>query len=110
MIRDVMVRHAGGLSLSAASRVEAGVVVEARRGPVATTDLQLLLDTLRVNIVPVDEEQAGAAVAAWRRFGKGRHPAGLNFGDCFSYALARTLGLPLLFVGEDFARTDLRTP
>lgn len=107
---DVMTRHTGGLCLSAASLVEVGIVVESRQGPQATADLRLLLDALGVEVVPVDEVQAEAAVAAWRRFGKGRHPAALNLGDCFSYALARTQGVPLLFVGEDFGQTDVLTP
>jgi len=59
-------------------------------------------------MVPFDREQAGVARDAWRRYGKGRHPAGLNFADCCAYALAATSGEPLLFKGEDFARTDVR--
>lgn len=106
----VMARNAGSLRLSAASRVEVGIVVEARQGPEATADLQLLLDTLDAQVVAVDEVQAQLAVAAWRRFGKGRHPAGLNYGDCFAYALARAEGAPLLFVGDDFTQTDVLTP
>ena len=58
-------------------------------------------------IVDVDRDHAWAAVGAWRRFGKGRHPAGLNFGDCFSYATARLAGVPLLFKGDDFSQTDI---
>lgn len=60
-----------------------------------------------LTVIPVDEEQTRAAMSAWRRFGKGRHPGGLNFGDCFAYALAEIRGLPLLYVGDDFARADL---
>lgn len=107
---ETMRRHVGGLCLGAATRVELGTVVEARQGPEATADLRLLLDTLQVEIVPLNERQAEAALAAWRRFGKGRHPAGLNLGDCYSYAVARAEGLPLLFVGDDFAQTDIPTP
>ncbi len=59
------------------------------------------------SLVAVDLEHARVAVAAWRRFGKGRHPAGLDFGDCFSYAVARLAGCPLLFKGDDFAQTDI---
>lgn len=103
----VMVRAAGDLTLSAATAVEADIVIEARQGPDATRDLHVLLTRLRVTTVPVDERQAAAAVAAWRRFGKGRHPAGLNLGDCFSYALATTSGASLLFKGDDFQRTDV---
>lgn len=69
--------------------------------------MDLLLDALGANVVPVSVEQAQLARLAFRRFGKGRHPARLNFGDCFSYALATTLREPLLFVGDDFSRTDV---
>jgi ribonuclease VapC len=93
--------------ISAANVVEAGIVVEARQGPDAARDLALLLETSAVVVEPVDAEQARLAVDAWRRFGKGRHPAGLNLGDCFAYALARYRGEPLLFKGDDFAQTDV---
>ena len=59
--------------------------------------------------MPVDQNQAEVAREAWRRFGKGRHPAGLNYGDCFSYALAKAAGAPLLFKGNDFVHTDIPT-
>lgn len=98
---------ASALSLSAASLVEAGMVAEKLRGGGAI-DLDMLLVQLHVSIVPFTEAQAELARAAFRRFGKGRHPAGLNFGDCFSYALARALGQPLLFVGNDFSQTDVQ--
>lgn len=103
----IMLRHAGELSMSAATWVELGIVIEARQGQPAFDDLTALLTRLTVTIEPLDADQATAAGAAWRRFGKGRHPAGLNLGDCFSYALARTLGAPLLFKGRDFAQTDI---
>ena len=93
--------------LSVVSSVEAQIVVESRQGPDAARDLQLLTDAVIDEIAPVDEVHAAAAVAAWRRFGKGRHPAALNFGDCFAYAVASLDGLPLLFKGDDFAQTDL---
>ncbi len=102
-----MTRSAGDLLLSAATAVELGIVVEARQGPAATDDLRRMLTTLTVVTVPLDEEQAGIALAAWRRFGKGRHVAGLNLGDCYSYALAKSRQAPLLFKGEDFAQTDI---
>lgn len=66
-----------------------------------------MLDKSAVELVSVTPEHVTAARRAWRRFGKGNHPAALNFGDCFAYALARTAGEPLLFKGEDFARTDI---
>lgn len=65
------------------------------------------LDTLGISIVPTDQQQATLAAEAFLRFGKGRHPAGLNLGDCFSYALAKSLNAPLLYKGEDFGRTDI---
>lgn len=94
--------------LSAVSLVEAGIVVEARQGPDAARDLRIIVDTAIDEVVPVDEAYGTAAVAAWRRFGKGRHPAALNFGDCFSYALAHLDGIPLLYKGGDFSQTDVR--
>jgi ribonuclease VapC len=93
--------------LSAASLLEAGMVMQARLGDEGESRLDRLLQRLGVEIVPVSREHAEIARAAFRRFGKGRHPAALNFGDCFSYALARALGEPLLFVGDDFSRTDV---
>jgi len=93
--------------LSAATLLEASIVIEARYGSAGAHHLDRLLDRAAVEVVPVDVEQARAARAAWRRYGKGRHSAALNFGDCFSYALAVTCGEPLLFKGNDFARTDV---
>jgi ribonuclease VapC len=93
--------------LSAASLLEASIVVESRKGEAGGRELDLLLYRAAVKIVAIDQDQAEAARIAWRCFGKGRHPAGLNYGDCFAYALARTRGLPLLFQGDDFSRTDI---
>lgn len=93
--------------ISAANVVEAGIVVEARQGPDAARDLAYLLEEIAIEVEPVDTEQARLAVDAWRRFGKGRHPAGLNLGGCFAYALARHRGEPLLFKGNDFTQTDV---
>lgn len=92
--------------LSAVSFVEASIVLEARHGAEGLRDLDLFLDRARIRVVEVDREQAAAARRAWSRFGKGRHAAGLNLGDCFAYALARVLGRPLLYKGQDFSRTD----
>lgn len=103
----VMQRAIGELTLSAATLVEASIVVEAKQGPDAAADLATLLTSLAVETVPVDAAQAAMAVAAWRRFGKGRHPAALNVGDCFAYALATTSGARLLFKGQDFTQTDV---
>ena len=102
-----LTRHGGELSISAVTRVELEIVLEARQGSEAVSDAEAMFDRLGVITEPVDAAQAGAAFAAWRRFGKGRHPAGLNLGDCFSYALARAAGAPLLFKGNDFAQTDI---
>lgn len=93
--------------MSAASVVEAGIVVHARYGDHGERELDLLLQRLGVEIISVTAEHADVARAAYRQYGKGRHPAGLNDGDCFSYALATLLGEPLLFTGDDFAKTDL---
>jgi ribonuclease VapC len=95
------------LLLSAATLVEATMVIESRKGDAGGRDLDLLIYRSGMEVVPVDAEQAEAARIAWRRYGKGRHPAGLNYGDCFAYALAKTRRLPLLFRGMDFARTDI---
>ena len=98
---------AAGPVISAASLVEASIVAAARLGPDGPATVRLLLDAAGAVTVPVDEHQAGLAVDAWKRFGKGNHPAGLNYGNCFSYALAAHVDVPLLCVGDDFARTDL---
>lgn len=96
--------------MSAATRVELGIVIEAKKGSAGTQLLEELLGRIGIEIVPVDADLAEQAMVAWRRFGKGRHPAGLNFGDTFSYALARRMGQPLLFVGDDFSLTDVAVP
>lgn len=93
--------------LSAGSALEAAIVVEARFGEAGGREFDLLLHRARVDIVPFDPDQLEIARGAWRRFGKGRHAAALNFGDCFAYALSRRSGEPLLFVGTDFTRTDV---
>ena len=93
--------------LSAANLLEASIVIESRKGEAGGRELDLLIYRAAIEIVAVDQEQAELARIAWRRFGKGRHPAGLNYGDCFANALARTRQLPLLFQGDDFSRTDI---
>lgn len=93
--------------ISAASLVELSIVVESRKGEDGARDLDLWLYRAGIEITPVDADQAEIARRAWRRFGKGRHSAGLNFGDCFAYALANRTGLPLLYKGDDFSLTDL---
>lgn len=94
--------------LSAASLVELSIVLEARFGADGQGDLDLFLSTAEIEIVAVDRDQAELARGAFSRYGKGRHRAGLNFGDCFAYALAKRAGAPLLFKGNDFTHTDLQ--
>lgn len=95
--------------MTAATRVEIGMVIESRAGAAGTQLLEELLDRVEMQIAPVDARLANEALVCWRRFGRGRHRASLNFGDTFSYALAKQMGLPLLYVGEDFAQTDLNS-
>ena len=95
--------------LSSASLVEASLVIETRFGPDGVRDLDLFLAKAGVSIESVDADQAYIARQAFKHYGKGRHPAGLNSGDCFTYALARSSGEPLLFKGYDFSQTDLDT-
>ena len=94
--------------VSAATLVEAMVVMRARHGDEGVRDVRLLLQAANAEVVPFDAEQAEIAVSAFERFGKGRHPAALNLGDLFAYALAASRGLPLAYVGDDFARTVVR--
>ncbi|MGH8208539.1 MAG: type II toxin-antitoxin system VapC family toxin [Steroidobacteraceae bacterium] len=94
-------------SLSTASFVECSMILESRYGADGVRDLDLFIAKAQVTLVPVDAEQADLARRAFRRYGKGRHPAGLNFGDCFSYALAQALDEPLLCKGNDFPQTDV---
>jgi ribonuclease VapC len=88
--------------LSTAGFVELPIVIEARHGAEGIRDLDVFLETAGVELVPFDAWQARLAREGFRRFGKGRHPAGLNLGDCFSYALAKALDEPLPFKGQDF--------
>jgi ribonuclease VapC len=94
-------------SMSAASFVETSMIIESRYGSDGVRDLDLLIAKATIVVEAVDVEQAHIARQAFRQYGKGRHPAGLNFGDCFSYALARYTQEPLLFKGKDFSRTDI---
>lgn len=94
-------------SLSTASFVECSMIVESRYGADGVRDLDLFIAKAQISLVPVDEEQANLARRAFRQYGKGRHPAGLNFGDCFSYALSKALQDHLLFKGNDFSKTDV---
>ena len=94
--------------LSTATSLETGIVLEAKLGESAGREFDLFIIRMNLELMPVDAEQATIARSAWRRYGKGRHPAGLNFGDCFSYALAKSYDEPLLAKGRDFSLTDLQ--
>jgi ribonuclease VapC len=101
------IKLASSRLISAPTRVEAGIVALGRRGEAGLEQMQALLENLKLETVPLSADHARLAIDAFRRFGKGRHPAGLNFGDCFSYALAKATGEPLLFKGDDFSQTDI---
>ena len=88
--------------------MEAGLVLAGRRKKPLAGELEGLVAELGISVVPFGEKEAQAAVDAFRRFGRGRHKAALNFGDCLAYATAKVAGDTLLFVGDDFARTDIK--
>ena len=94
--------------MSAFNVLETGIVVEAKKGESGGRELDLLLHRARIEIVSMNEDQVELARSAWRNYGKGNHPAGLNIGDCCAYALAKYAGEPLLFKGEDFSQTDVQ--
>ncbi len=93
--------------ISAANVLETGIVLEARRGESAGREFDLFVVRANLDVISVDAEQIEIARSAWRKYGKGRHPAALNFGDCFAYALAKSSGELLLAKGADFVRTDV---
>lgn len=94
--------------ISAATALECAIVIESEYGEEGGREFDLLLLRCAVEVIPFNTEQLAVARHAYRTFGKGRHPAALNFGDCFSYALSVTSGEALLCKGQDFARTDVR--
>jgi ribonuclease VapC len=102
-----LIVEAGTRLISAANALETGIVLEAKRGEAAGREFDLFLVRANLLVVPVDGEQVEIARSAWRKYGKGRHSAALNFGDCFAYALAKSSGEPLLAKGTDFALTDI---
>ena len=104
---QIIMKH-NGFSISAASIVEINIVLLRRRAFIKPSDVSMLVKQLQGIVVPVTEEQASLAIQAFEQYGKGRHPAQLNFGDCFSYALAKYLDEPILFKGNDFSQTDLK--
>ncbi len=89
------------------SLLEAGIVIESRKGDSGGRELDILLHRVNIEVIPLTLELVQLAQEAWSRFGKGRHPARLNIGDCCSYALAKYSGEPLLFKGNDFSQTDI---
>jgi ribonuclease VapC len=98
---------ADSVRLSAGTLLETSILIESRYGAEGLRDLDLFLATAGAEVVPVDSDQVIVARRAYSRFGKGRHQARLNFGDCFAYALAITRAEPLLFKGDDFIHTDV---
>ncbi|NMF82624.1 type II toxin-antitoxin system VapC family toxin [Nodosilinea sp. P-1105] len=95
------------IRITAPNLLETAIVAITRRGEKGYDQLQAMLKRLEVEVVACDGALVEIAIQAWQQYGKGRHPAGLNFGDCFSYALAKQQSTPLLFKGEDFSQTDL---
>ncbi len=106
-ILNEAIEAAESCAMSTGSFLETSMVIESRYGPDGTRDLDLFISKARITLASVDADQAYVARDAFRRYGKGRHPAGLNFGDCFAYALAKMLDEPLLFKGNDFVLTDI---
>ena len=98
---------ASGSFLGSATLVEAGIVVQARRGDEGARNLDLLIAKLGITVESFTPRQADIARKAYRSYGRGRHPAALNLGDCFAYALAKDKSEPLLAKGDDFSRTDV---
>jgi ribonuclease VapC len=101
------IRDTDATAIAAPTLLETAIVAEGRTLPGMAEKLDALMGTIRPEIVPFTAAHASLARDAWHRYGKGRHKAGLNLGDCFSYALAKERGQPLLFKGEDFAATDI---
>ena len=101
------IAEASHCRMSVASFLETSIVLESRIGAAGQHELDVFVERAPLELEPVTASHAQAARRAWRRFGKGNHPAGLNFGDCFAYALAEATGQPLLFKGSDFTLTDI---
>jgi ribonuclease VapC len=102
-----MIRDTDTTAIAAPTLLETAIVAEGRTLPGMAEKLDALLGAIRPEIVPFTAEHVSLARDAWRRYGKGRHKAGLNLGDCFAYALAKERGQALLFKGDDFAATDI---
>lgn len=101
------IESADSTRISVGSFVETSIVIESRYGTEGLRDLDRFISRANIELIPIDKEQGHLARSAFSRFGKGRHRAGLNFGDCFSYAAAISLGEPLLCKGDDFIHTDV---
>lgn len=99
--------HARKSIMSVVSYVETTMVIAGRRADADLSQIGDFLRTMQIEVLPVSLEQGAVAIASFMQFGKGRHPARLNLADCFSYVLAKSRGLPLLFKGDDFAKTDI---
>jgi ribonuclease VapC len=93
--------------ISAFSLLETSIVIEAKKGELGSRELDLLVHRTKLQIISMDSEQVELAKSAWKTYGKGRHSAGLNIGDCCSYALSKQSNNPLLFKGDDFSNTDI---
>ena len=96
------------IMISAFNALESAIVIEAKKGEAGGRELDLLLHRARIEVIPLNNDQAELALSAWRKYGRGNHSAGLNIGDCCAYALAKYSGEPLLFKGKDFSQTDIR--
>ena len=94
--------------ISVFNALESAIVIEAKKGEAGGRELDLFMHRARIEIIALNSDQVELALTAWRKYGKGNHPAGLNIGDCCAYALAKYSSEPLLFKGEDFSQTDIR--
>jgi ribonuclease VapC len=104
---DVAILRSAGCQMSSGSLLESSMILQSRKGADGVRDLELLIVRFKIEIAPFTESQARIARVAFERYGKGRHPAQLNFGDCMAYALAKETGEELLFKGTDFGKTDV---
>jgi ribonuclease VapC len=107
MFIQALARAPDGILMSTANHLETAIVIDANGSDALSARFDAIVAYWQIALIPVSTEQGRIARDAYRRFGKGRHPAGLNFGDCFAYALAKETGRPLLFKGDDFSRTDI---
>ncbi|HEY5210949.1 MAG TPA: type II toxin-antitoxin system VapC family toxin [Stellaceae bacterium] len=104
---SLAIEQSSSRKMSAGTYLETGIVIEKSGRTAGAEDFDRLIEETQIEIVPFNMEQARIAREAYRRYGKGNHRAGLNFGDCFAYALAKVTNEPLLFKGDDFGRTDI---